>query len=129
MFQGVFHVERGGLAAYSAIDKQLGRQAARLVDKIIRGANPADLPRRAADDLRAPHHPQNGENTRTQRPALGAAASGSGGSNSACSTKAARRSPTRSKSLLPGACTGLELHRDADSSQQDESQRKPAIPG
>jgi hypothetical protein len=68
MFQGLFHVERGGLAAFSATDKQLGRQAARLVDKIIRGANPADLPRRAADNLRDPHQPQNGENARTQRP-------------------------------------------------------------
>jgi ABC-type uncharacterized transport system substrate-binding protein len=44
MFQGVFFVERGGLAAYAATDRQLGLQAARLVDKIIKGAKPADLP-------------------------------------------------------------------------------------
>ena len=44
MFQGVFLVERGGLASYSATDEQLGRQAARLVDKILKGAKPADLP-------------------------------------------------------------------------------------
>jgi putative ABC transport system substrate-binding protein len=44
MFHGVFFVERGGLAAYSAADSQLGRQAARLVDKILKGARPADLP-------------------------------------------------------------------------------------
>jgi putative tryptophan/tyrosine transport system substrate-binding protein len=44
MFQGVFHVERGGLASYSATDQQLGRQAARLVDRILKGARPADLP-------------------------------------------------------------------------------------
>jgi putative ABC transport system substrate-binding protein len=44
MFHGFFFVERGGLAAYSASDAQLGRQAARLVDKILRGAKPADLP-------------------------------------------------------------------------------------
>jgi putative ABC transport system substrate-binding protein len=37
-------VEQGGLACYSATDKQLGRQAARLVDKILKGAKPADLP-------------------------------------------------------------------------------------
>ncbi len=29
MFHGVLFVERGGLAAYSATDNQLGRQAAR----------------------------------------------------------------------------------------------------
>lgn len=44
MFHGPFFVERGGLAAYSAADHQLGRQAARLVDKILNGAKPADLP-------------------------------------------------------------------------------------
>jgi len=44
MFHGSFLVERGGLAAYSAADSQLGRQAARLVDKILNGAKPADLP-------------------------------------------------------------------------------------
>jgi len=32
------------LAAYSATDEQFGRQAARLVDKILKGAKPADLP-------------------------------------------------------------------------------------
>ena len=37
-------VEQGGLACYSAIDKQLGRQAARLVHKILKGAKPAELP-------------------------------------------------------------------------------------
>jgi len=44
MFHGHFFVERGALAAYSASDQQLGRQAARLVDKILNGARPADLP-------------------------------------------------------------------------------------
>jgi putative ABC transport system substrate-binding protein len=44
MFHGAFFVERGGLASYSASDEQLGRQAARLVDKILKGARPADLP-------------------------------------------------------------------------------------
>jgi putative ABC transport system substrate-binding protein len=37
-------VERGGLASYAADNYQLGRQAARLVGKIIQGAKPADLP-------------------------------------------------------------------------------------
>ncbi len=44
MFHGQFFVERGGLVCYSASDQQLGRQAARLVDKILKGAKPADLP-------------------------------------------------------------------------------------
>ena len=44
VFHGPFFVEHGGLAAYSAADAQLGRQAARLVDKILKGAKPADLP-------------------------------------------------------------------------------------
>jgi putative ABC transport system substrate-binding protein len=44
MFHQLFFVERGGLAAYSAADHQLGRQAARLVDKILKGAKPGDLP-------------------------------------------------------------------------------------
>jgi putative tryptophan/tyrosine transport system substrate-binding protein len=44
MFQAPFFVERGGLASYGASDGELGRQAARLVDKILKGAKPADLP-------------------------------------------------------------------------------------
>jgi putative tryptophan/tyrosine transport system substrate-binding protein len=44
MFQARFFVERGGLASYGATDGDLGRQAARLVDKILKGARPADLP-------------------------------------------------------------------------------------
>jgi len=44
MFHDPFFVEQGGLASYSANDQALGRQAARLVDKILKGANPGDLP-------------------------------------------------------------------------------------
>jgi putative ABC transport system substrate-binding protein len=44
MFHNPFFVERGGLASYSASHPDLGRQAARLVDKILKGAKPADLP-------------------------------------------------------------------------------------
>lgn len=44
MFHIPFFVERGGLASYSASERALGRQAARLVDKILKGARPADLP-------------------------------------------------------------------------------------
>jgi putative ABC transport system substrate-binding protein len=44
MFHVPFFVERGGLASYSANSYELGKQAARLVDKILKGAKPADLP-------------------------------------------------------------------------------------
>jgi putative tryptophan/tyrosine transport system substrate-binding protein len=44
MFQAAFFTERGGLASYGAVDAELGRQAARLVDRILKGAKPADLP-------------------------------------------------------------------------------------
>jgi putative ABC transport system substrate-binding protein len=44
MFHIPFFVERGGLASYSASEDDLGRQAARLVDRILKGARPATLP-------------------------------------------------------------------------------------
>jgi len=44
MFADPFDVERGGLASYSANHYHVGRQAARFVDRIIKGARPADLP-------------------------------------------------------------------------------------
>ena len=44
MFEAMFWVERGGLASYGPDFYDSGRQAARLVDKILKGANPAELP-------------------------------------------------------------------------------------
>jgi ABC-type uncharacterized transport system substrate-binding protein len=44
MFQARFFAEQGGLASYGATDSELGRQAARLVDRIVKGTKPADLP-------------------------------------------------------------------------------------
>jgi putative ABC transport system substrate-binding protein len=44
MFHHPFFVEQAGLASYSPSTHELGRQAARLVDKILKGAKPADLP-------------------------------------------------------------------------------------
>ena len=44
MFETPFYVERTGLASYGADKYALGRQAARLVDKILKGARPADIP-------------------------------------------------------------------------------------
>ena len=44
MFHVPFFVERGGLASYSANTYELGKQAARLVEKILKGTKPADVP-------------------------------------------------------------------------------------
>lgn len=44
MFSTSFYVEKGGLASYGPDYYATGRQAARLVDKIIRGARPAEIP-------------------------------------------------------------------------------------
>jgi putative ABC transport system substrate-binding protein len=44
MFDQPFYVERGGLASYSRNEQELGRQAARIVDRIIKGAKPAEIP-------------------------------------------------------------------------------------
>ncbi len=44
MLHASFHVEQGGLASYASNLYEVGRQAARLVDKIIKGAKPADIP-------------------------------------------------------------------------------------
>jgi putative ABC transport system substrate-binding protein len=41
---GAFWVERGALATYGPDFHESGRQAARLVDKILKGADPATLP-------------------------------------------------------------------------------------
>jgi putative tryptophan/tyrosine transport system substrate-binding protein len=44
MFTGAFWVEQGGLASYGPDYYDSGRQAARLVDKILKGGNPAEIP-------------------------------------------------------------------------------------
>ena len=44
MFHSSFYVERGGLASYGADRHEMGRQAARLVAKVLKGGKPADLP-------------------------------------------------------------------------------------
>jgi putative ABC transport system substrate-binding protein len=44
LFESAFYVEHGGLASYGPDYTETGRQAARLVDKILKGANPAELP-------------------------------------------------------------------------------------
>jgi len=44
MFHSAFWVERGGLVSYAANLYDSGRQAARLVDRIVKGARPGDVP-------------------------------------------------------------------------------------
>jgi putative ABC transport system substrate-binding protein len=44
MFDGAFYVEHGGLASYGSDFHDTGKQAARLVDKILKGAKPAEIP-------------------------------------------------------------------------------------
>jgi putative tryptophan/tyrosine transport system substrate-binding protein len=44
MFEGAFWVEQGALASYGPNQYETGRQAARLVDKILRGGKPAEIP-------------------------------------------------------------------------------------
>ena len=51
MFLGAFMVELGGLASYGPNYESSGRQAARLVDKIMRGVKPADIPVEVNNDI------------------------------------------------------------------------------
>jgi putative ABC transport system substrate-binding protein len=44
MFFGSWYVEQGGLASYGPDFYQSGRQAARLVDKILKGTSPREIP-------------------------------------------------------------------------------------
>lgn len=44
MFFTIWHVENGGLASYGANFHESGRMAARLVDKIIKGVKPSEIP-------------------------------------------------------------------------------------
>lgn len=44
MFDDPYYVERTGLASYAASFYGLGHQSARLVDRILKGASPADVP-------------------------------------------------------------------------------------
>jgi putative ABC transport system substrate-binding protein len=51
MFADIFMVERGGLASYGPDSYRTGRQAARLVDKILKGGKPAAIPVEMNSDI------------------------------------------------------------------------------
>jgi putative ABC transport system substrate-binding protein len=51
VFTNPFWVEAGGLVSYGADVKAQGEQAARLVEKILKGARPRDLPVEAANKI------------------------------------------------------------------------------
>ncbi len=44
LYSGHFYPEHGGLASYGPNTYETGRQAARLVDKILKGSRPGDIP-------------------------------------------------------------------------------------
>lgn len=46
------YVEAGGVMSYSADDAESYRRAAYYVDRVLKGANPAELPGRTADEVR-----------------------------------------------------------------------------
>jgi putative ABC transport system substrate-binding protein len=51
MFFGPWYVDQGGLASYGPNFYQSGRQAARLVDKILKGTNPREIPVEVNNDI------------------------------------------------------------------------------
>jgi putative ABC transport system substrate-binding protein len=51
MFFGPWYVENGGLASYGPDFYESGRMAARLVDKILKGAAPSEIPVEVNNDI------------------------------------------------------------------------------
>ena len=58
MVEGSNYVEEGAMISYAANDADRFLRAALYVDKILKGAKPADLPVEQADEVRTRHQSQ-----------------------------------------------------------------------
>ena len=72
------YAESGGLIAYGPYTPDLYRRAATYVDKILKGAKPADLPVEQPTQVRTRHQPQDRQGPRPHHSAVALVARGSG---------------------------------------------------
>ena len=70
MYGATEMVRAGGLMGYGVNVVYMYRRGASFVDRILKGARPADLPVEQPDDLRAGAQPQDGKSARFDDPAV-----------------------------------------------------------